>query len=211
MRGLVAGRGAQIQEPLAGGEAEQRDDGLGADVLDAAAAHVLFRLLERGAGDTGSGIGPVVAFPASQHPRRAREFHVAAGPLHGSSIHLPQHGIDEARGGALARPLDEFHAAGHGGVRRDALQITKLVDAHAQRDAHLGVELLPAAGVVPDKAVELRAVSQHAEDDGGGQAGIARIESRGARQKQIGGIAAGFHLAEDVEGGDAGGGRQALL
>ena len=211
LRGLVAGRGAEIEKPLAGGEAEQRDDGLGADVLDAAAAHVLFRLLKRGAGDTGGGLGAVVAFPASQQPLRAGEFHLAAGPRDGRAIHLPQHGIDEARGGALARALDEFHAGGHGGVRRDALQVAKLVDAHAQRDAHFGVELLPAAGVMPDEPVELRAISQHAEDDGGGEPGVAGIESGGAGEQQIGGIAAGFHLAEDVEGGDAGGRWQASL
>src|ERR1035437_2694461 len=207
LRGLVAGRGAEIEEPLAGGEAEQRDDGLRADVLDAAAAHVLFRLLERGAGDGGGGLGAVVASPSSQQPLGAGEFHVAAGPFDGGAIHLPQHGIDEARGGALARALDQFHAAGHGGVRRDALQIPTLIDAHAQRDAHFGVELPRAAGVMPNQPVELRAVSQHPEDDGGGEAGVPGIEGGGVGEKQIGGVAAGFHLAEDVEGGGAGGGQ----
>ena len=58
-----------------------------------------------------------------------------------------------------------------------------------------------------DQEIELRAVAQHAEDDLRGQPGVARIERRGALEQQVGGIAAGFHLAEDVEGGDAGGGR----
>ena len=62
-----------------------------------------------------------------------------------------------------------------------------------------------------DQEIELRAVSQHAEDDFGGQPRVARIESRGARQQQVGGIAARFHLAEDVERGRAGGRWQASL
>ena len=64
---------------------------------------------------------------------------------------------------------------------------------------------------MPDKVVELRAISQHAEDDSAGEAGVAGIESRGVGEQQIGGIAAGFHLAEDVEGGGAGGGGHGWL
>jgi hypothetical protein len=41
------------------------------------------------------------------------------------------------------------------------------------------------AGVKLDQVVELRPVTQHAENDFGGQAGVARIERRGAFEKQV--------------------------
>ena len=48
------------------------------------------------------------------------------------------------------------------------------------------VSELPApAGVIRDEVIELRLVAQHAEDNLGSEAGIARIELIGLRQEQI--------------------------
>ena len=60
------------------------------------------------------------------------------------------------------------------------------------------------AGIVLDQEIELRAVAQHAEDDLRGQPGVARIESGGVGEQEVGRIAAALHLAEDVEGDGAG-------
>ncbi len=82
LRGLVAGGGAEIEKCLARFEAQQRHDGLRADILDAPAACVSLRLLERRARDAGGGFGAVAAFPAGQQPLGAGEFDLAGGPRH---------------------------------------------------------------------------------------------------------------------------------
>ena len=74
-----------------------------------------------------------------------------------------------------------------------------------QRDADFGVELGPAPGVVFQEEIELRTISQDAEDDLGGQRGVARIEPGGMRQQKVGRPGAGFHAEQDVEGENAGG------
>ena len=60
-----------------------------------------------------------------------------------------------------------------------------------------------AADVQGGQVIELRLVAQDAEDDFGGEAGIAGVEGARAGGQQVGGVAAGFDRAEDVEG-DAG-------
>ena len=62
------------------------------------------------------------------------------------------------------------------------------------------------AGIVLDQVIELRAVAQHAEDDFGGQPGVARIECRGVGEQEVGGVAARFHFAQNVERQQPGGG-----
>ena len=57
-----------------------------------------------------------------------------------------------------------------------------------------------------DQVVELRAVAEDAEDDFGGEAGVAGVEAGGLFEQEVGRIAAGVDLAQDVEG-DAAGGR----
>jgi hypothetical protein len=62
-----------------------------------------------------------------------------------------------------------------------------------------------AAGVVVDQEIELGAVSKHAEDDFGGEAGVAGIQYGGVGGQQIGGVGATLHAQENVEGEGAGG------
>ena len=104
------------------------------------------------------------------------------------------------------RPLHQFHAVLDGGVRRNALQIADLVDAHAQRDAHLEIELARPAGMVLDQEIELGAVAQHAEDDLRRQPGIAGVERGGVGQQEVRGIAPRLHFHQNVERQKPGGG-----
>ena len=84
---------------------------------------------------------PKCRFPAGQQPLRAGQLDFARRPGHRVAIRLAQQGVDESGGRGLVRPLHQFDAVVDGGVRRNALQVAKLVDAHAQRDAHFGIEL----------------------------------------------------------------------
>ena len=81
LRGLVAGRGAQIEEasgPARGRAAARwiasRYPGV------RRAAYVFFRLLKRRARDGGRGFGAVMALPARQQPLRAGKLHLATRP-----------------------------------------------------------------------------------------------------------------------------------
>jgi hypothetical protein len=204
--GLVAGRGAEIEEALAGFEAEERDDGLGADVLNAADVDVLLRRLESGFRDRGGGVGAVSLLPSGEEPLGAGELDFARGPGDGIAIRLAEDGVDEAGCGGLAGALDELDAFLDGGMRRDALEVAELVDGDAERGADFGIELAGAAGVVGDQVIELGAIPEDAEDDFTGETGVAGIERGGAGEEEVGGIAAGFDELEDIEGGAACGG-----
>ena len=61
-------------------------------------------------------------------------------------------------------------------MRRDAIQIAKLINAHAQRDADFGIGR--ARNAARDQIIELGLIAQASEDDFGGEAGIARVELR---------------------------------
>ena len=97
------------------------------------------------------------------------------------------------------RALHQLDAVLDGGVRRNALQIADLVEAHAQGDAHGEIELARPAGMMLDQEIELGTVAQHAEDDLRGQTGIARVERRGVGQQQVRGIASRLHFHQNVE------------
>ena len=63
------------------------------------------------------------------------------------AIYFAQHRIDKSRGGAFVRLFHQLDAFGDRGVGGDAVEIAKLKDAHAERDADFVVELgLFAAG-----------------------------------------------------------------
>ena len=86
-------------------------------------------------------------------------------------------------------------------MRRHAIEIAQLIDAHAQREQHFEIEFAnAAAGIMLDQEIELCLVTEHAENDLGGETGIAGIERRGAGEQQIGRIAAAADFAESVEG-----------
>ena len=99
--------------------------------------------------------------------------------------------------------LDQLDAFGHRGVRRDAIEIAQLKDAHAERDAHFVVELgLLAAGEDVDQVIQLRLISQAAKYDAFGQCEIARVARFAA--EQVGGISAAVDALEYSEGYFAG-------
>ena len=100
--------------------------------------------------------------------------------------------------GRFVRALHQFDAFADGGMRRDAIEITQLIDAHAESDADFG--LGRARNAASDQIIELRLIAEASEDDFGGEAGIARFELRRALQKKVGCIAALLDFAENIEG-----------
>src|SRR5581483_11241445 len=90
-------------------------------------------------------------------------------------------------------------------VRGNPVQIAKLKNAHAKRDANFLVELeLFASREMLDQVVQLRLMPEASKRDAFGQREIARIALLAAQQ--IGGIAAAMDALEDSEGDFAGGG-----
>ena len=205
LRGLVAGRCAEIQKSQARRQVEKGHDGLRPDILDALAALILARFLESGVRDSGRGVRSVLPLPAVEEPLGTGELDFPRGPRHGSrstwrrmALTNPAAEVFFAR---LTRSTDSPTAACRG-----SFQVAKLVDSHAQRDAHFDVELPRAAGAMRDEVIELRLVAKCAEDDFGSESGVAGIEFCGLCEQEVGSVAAGIHLAEDVEGDCAGAG-----
>ena len=96
------------------------------------------------------------------------------------------------------RALHQFNAFAHGSVRRDAIEIAQLVNAHAESDADFGLgRTRNAAG---DQIIELRLEAEASENDFRGEAGVARVELRRTLQKKIGSIATLVDFAENIEG-----------
>ena len=156
-------------------------------------------------GGGGGGLGPVVALPTLQQPGGHRQFGGAVGPGGRIGLRLAQHGVHQARGGALGSPLHQFDALGHGGVSRNPLQVAQLVDAHAKSQAHFQVQAGgPAAREAMDQEIQLRLAPQRAEDDFVRQTGVARIQPAGSRQEQLRGVTAALDGGKYFERGDAG-------
>ena len=63
-----------------------------------------------------------------------------------------------------------------------------------------------AAGRAGDQGVEFALVAENAEEDVGGQAGVARIEMRGFGGERFGGPGASVDREESGKGGISGGG-----
>ena len=106
--------------------------------------------------------------------------------------------------------LHQFDTFGDGSVRRDAVQIAQLKDAHAERDPDFFVELgLLTAGEDVDQVIQLRLISQAAEDDAFCQGEIALVA--GLAAKQVGGISALMHALEHTEGDIAGRGHTSSM
>ena len=112
--GLVAGSGAEVEKRVAGFQAQEGDDGLGADVLNAAGAGVGFGLFESGAGDGGGSVGAVVLLPAMEKPFGAGKFDFARGPKGrcafgagtGQAARPTENGVDESGGRFFLGALD---------------------------------------------------------------------------------------------------------
>jgi len=100
--------------------------------------------------------------------------------------------------------LHQFDAVGHGCMRRDAVEIAQLKDAHLQRDAYFVVEFgLLAAGEVFDEVTQLCLISQAAKYDTFGEGEIPRIARFAA--EQVGGISAAMDPLKYSKGDFAGG------
>ena len=91
-------------------------------------------------------------------------------------------------------------------VRRNALKISQLVDAHAQRDSHFRIE--PCESMLANQEIERALGAEAAEDDGRCKPRVTRIELRRLRQKQVACIAAGVRFQKHIEGDLARGGNQ---
>ena len=209
--GLVARGGAEVEKGLAGGELEEGDDGLGADVLNAGTrrrrsagdapcsgesgglevgrglrvADVHFGFNERVARDGGGCFGAVVASPLAEEPGGAREFDGQGRPGDGVAGDLAEDGVDEAGGEAFAAALGEFDAFVDGGVAGYAVEVAKLKDAHPEGCADAGLGFGGAAGVVVDQEVELGLVAEAAKDDVGGESGVTGVEGGGVFNEEV--------------------------
>ena len=83
-------------------------------------------------------------------------------------------------------------------MRRDAIEIAQLINAHAQSDADFG--LGRAGNAASDQIIELGLIAEASENDFRSEAGVARVEMCRTLQKKVGSIATLVDFAEDVEG-----------
>ncbi len=94
-------------------------------------------------------------------------------------------------------------------MRRDAIQIAELINAHAKSDANFRIGR--ARNAASDQIIELGLIAEASEDDLGSEAGIARVELGGTLEQEVGSIAALVDFAENIEGDLARGGDQVLF
>lgn len=152
-----------------------------------------------------------MGLPAEEEPFGHGDGEVGLGPGGGERGEAAENGVGEAGGGGFAGAFDEFDAFGDGGVGRDAVEEAELEGAHAEGAEDGGVDgVAVAGGGLGDEVVELGEAAEDAEDDLGGEAGVAGVEAGGAFVEQGAGLAAALNRAEDFEG-DAACGSQILL
>ncbi len=209
LRGLVARRGAQIEKSLAGLQIEEWHNGLRSDVLDAAGARdvSLGRLKKRGC-DLGRCCAAEFAIPAFEEPGGHGEIGGAVGPRHNRTVGFSQDGVDQS-GSRFVSTLYQLDAFTDGGMRRDAIEITELINSHAQSD--LDFRIGRTGDAASDQIIELGLIAEASEDDLGCETGIARVELGGPLQQEVGSIATLVDLAENIEGDLARGGDQVLF
>ena len=200
--GLISRGGAEVENRHSRLNGEQRDDGLGADVLLTAGFGVDggLRLEEGGAGDFFCEFGAELLIPAGEHPGRQAQLGGAVGEFDGVAVHFTEHRVDESRSRLLTTGFHQLDAFHNGGVRRDTVQITELIDAHADGDADFEVEFrLGAAGKVAGQKIELRLITEHSHDDGFGESGVTRVESFLFMTLEVRGVADVVYFFQDSE------------
>jgi hypothetical protein len=84
-------------------------------------------------------------------------------------------------------------------MRRDAIKIAELINAHAKSDTDFGIGR--AGNAASDQIIQLGLIAETSEDDLGSEAGVARVELGGTLEQKVGSIAAQVDSAENVEGG----------
>ena len=105
--------------------------------------------------------------------------------------------------------LHQLDAFADGGMRRDAIEIAELINAHAESDADFRIgRTRHAPG---DQIIQLGLIAEASEDNLGGKPGVARVELDGTLQQEVGSIAALLHFAENIEGDLARGRDQVLF
>ena len=127
----------------------------------------------------------------------------------GVPVGFSQDRVDQSRGGRFVNALHQLHAFTDGGMRRNAIEIAELINAHAKSD--LDFRIGRARDAASDQIIELGLIAEASKDDLGGEAGIARVELGGALEQEVGGIAALLDFAENIEGDLARGGDQVLF
>ena len=179
---------------------EERHDGLRADILDAPSTcdMSLGRFKESGCDLVGC-FRAELAIPSFEQPGGHGEFGGAIRPGHHLAIGFAQNRVNQAGGGRPAQALDQLDTLAHSGMRRNAIEIAKLINAHAQRDAYFefGRPWNPAT----DQIIELGLIAETSEDDLSGEACVSRVELRRTLKQQIRSVATLADLAENVEGG----------
>jgi nucleoside-diphosphate-sugar epimerase len=163
---------------------------------------------ERG-GDSIGCIAAELAIPFLEQPGRHGQFGGAIGPGNGRAICFSQDRVDQACCRRSAQTLHQFDAFADGGVRRDAIEVAQLVDAHTECDADFG--LGRSRNTASDQVIELGLIAEASEDYFGGERGVARIEMRGALQQKVRSVAAVVDFLENLEGDLARGGDQVLF
>ena len=110
------------------------------------------------------GFGPYWRSQPLQHPSRERELGRAIRPADRRAIHLTQHRVHEAGGGSLMRALDQLHAFGDRGVRRNTVEIAQLKNAHSRSAMRPSRSSLGcrASGEMADQKIELALVPERA-------------------------------------------------
>ena len=94
-------------------------------------------------------------------------------------------------------------------MRRNAIQIAELINAHAESDAHF--RFGRTRNAPGNQIIELGLIAEASEDDLGGEPGVARVELDGTLQQEVGSIAALLDFAENIEGDLARGRDQVLF
>ena len=207
--GLIAGRRAQIEEGLAGMQIEQRHDGLRADVLGAASARdVIFDRLKECSSDLIGSLAAEPSIPFVEQPCGHGQSRRAIRPRHRRAVGFSQDCIHQPRCGRSAQPLHQLDTFADGGVWRDAIEITQLINAHAKSNEYF--RLGRARDAACNQVIELGLEAETAEDNLGGETGIPRVKLRGTLEEQVRSIAAVVNFSEDFEGDLARGGDQLL-
>jgi len=177
LRGFIAGRGAEVEERLTRAKVEQRNDGLRADILDAAGAcDVALSGLKKRGGDSIGCLASELRIPLVEQPSRHGKRGWAIGPGDRLAIRFTQNCVDEACCRRSAKTLHQLDALADGGMRRDAIEIAQLIDSHAERDANFGFR--GTWDAARDQVIELGLEAEASEDDFRSEAGVARIEMR---------------------------------
>ena len=99
------------------------------------------------------------------------------------AVGFSQNGVDQSGSRRFVSALHQFDAFTDGGMRRDAIEIAELINAHAKSDADFRIGR--ARNAASDQIIELGLIAEASEDDLGGEPGIARVELGGPLEQKV--------------------------